>query len=163
MEIIDAGRVRICVSATRISGCDYVDVRVYATDLNGQLRPTGNGIPIPIDCLQQVLTAAHKEHKIALDQEPATLFYFREHVENKAAAYSVLLGRLFTTGKEAVRKTPKQHGAEEQHGFIFKSSDYTRTASACVFQPSKPFAVWDSTANKWVRWENRPVVKHRKK
>ncbi len=162
MEIIDAGRVRICVSATRISGRDYVDIRVFTTDSVGMLRPTSNGLPIPVECLEQVVKASRKESEHALQQAPATLYYFREHVEDKTEVYSALTNRVFTTAKDAVRKTPKQQGADAQHGYIFKATEYVITKTSYVFQPSTPFAVWSELQNKWVRWEKRNEH-HRKK
>ena len=57
MEIIDAGRVRIGVSATRIDGIDYVDVRVHKTDGTGLMRPTPSDL---LDAMQREKDAAEQ-------------------------------------------------------------------------------------------------------
>lgn len=157
MEIIDAGKARICVSATRVSGRDYVDVRTHVTNHSGVLSPTQHGILIPLEKLEEVLAAAHREHKIALAKEPPPLFYFQETVVDKRAPRQSHSSRVYPSAQSAVERTPEEYGAESNHGYIFKCSQYTLNNLTYTFEPTKPFAVWNPAKGKWVRWE--PKVK----
>jgi hypothetical protein len=153
MEVIDAGRVRIGVSATRVSGRDYVDVRQFYTDAHGVLRPTQNGVLLPIECLADVVKSVRREYDKAKLLDPATLYYFKEVVEDKNAERRVAGHKVFSTIREAVHFTPTQHGAEKSRGYIFRSSDYVLQNGCYVFKPSKPYAKWNSAKSMWQKWK----------
>lgn len=155
MEIIDIGRVRICVSATRVDGVDNVDIRAYKTDNQGRLMPTKTGILIPVHHLSAVLDAAKVEYASALEREPAFLYYFKERVEDKNAPRLVHSWSVSSSAREAVGKTPEEYGAEKQRGYIFKCNAYERLTASIKFEPTRPYAVWDRDRDKWVRWKNR--------
>ena len=155
MDIIDAGKVRICVSSTRVSGRDFVDIRAYVTDLSGLLKPTKTGMLIPVEKCMEVMAAAERACAKALQSEPAFVYYFKEHVEEKTLPRVVHIRQTSPTAREAVRRTPDEYGAESGAGYIFKCKSYELVNSSYKFAPTKPFAVWSTTANKWVRWEKR--------
>lgn len=155
MEIIDAGRVRLGVSATRISGRDYIDIRQYYTDAQGMLRPTSNGSLLPVECCAEIKAAMDVEYEKIQRLPAATLLYFMEKVEDKKAIRRVAAHRVFTSAKEAVRKTPKQQGSEAQRGYIFKCSDYELVKGSYLLKPTAPFAVWDTHLDRWVRFDKQ--------
>lgn len=155
MEIIDAGKSRICVTATRVNGRDYVDIRNHVTNHSGVLSPTQHGILIPIERLAEVLEASAREHKIALAKEPPPLFYFQESVTDKLAHRQAHASRVYSSAASAVERPPFDYGAEANQGFIFKGSEYSLSNQTYTFEPTKPFAVWNPAKGKWVRWEAR--------
>ncbi len=156
MEIIDAGRVRIGVSATRIDGIDYVDVRVHKTDSMGLMRPTPSGLPIPLMCLQQVIDAMQREKDAAEQFESPTLYYFKEQPNMERTAH---MSFVTTTAKQAVMRTPEEYMADSNSGYLFKCNEYELVGLTYRFLPTKPFAVWNAEKNKWVRCEKRKVEK----
>lgn len=154
MEIIDAGKVRICVAATRVNGRDYIDIRAFVTDIRGMLRPTTNGLMIPVEKYKEVIKAANTEHEVILNLEPPTLYYFKDQVDDKHAVRTAHSSHVCTTAVSAVKRTPEEYGADD-FGYIFKCQDYSLIKSTYHFQPTKPFAVWIPEKKKWVRWEKR--------
>lgn len=155
MEIIDAGRVRICVSPARVSGRDYIDLRVYVTDSSGMVRPTQNGILLPVERFKDISDATLRTYDQILSMAPPAAYYFKEVVADKNAPRTSHASRVSTTARDAVKKTPEQYGADSNRGYIFKCVDYTLLNYTYTFQPTKPFAVWDGVKNKWKRWESK--------
>jgi hypothetical protein len=155
VEIIDVGKARICVSATRVSGHDYVDIRAYATDERGMLKPTATGILIPIEKCSEILAAADRARQEAFEKEPAPIYYFKEVVEDKTSERTAHVWQTSATAKLAVRRTPEEYGAEKQRGYIFKCLDYELINSTYTLSATKPFAVWDKAEGKWKRWESK--------
>lgn len=158
MEIIDAGKVRICVAATRVNGRDYIDIRAFVTDIKGMLRPTANGLMVPVERCKEVFEAAALEHEVILNQEPPALYYFKERVEDRQAVRTAHSSHVYTTAVSAVQRTPEEYGADTNVGYIFKCKEYQLVHSTYHFQPTKPFAVWVPEKNKWVRWEKRQTT-----
>lgn len=155
MEIIDVGKARICVSATRVSGHDYIDIRAYSTDGRGLLKPTSTGILIPVEKCADILSAAERACGEALAKEQAPIFYFKEVVEDKTADRTAHVWQTSPTAKIAISRTPEEYGAEVQKGYIFKCSDYELLNLTYTLKATKPFAIWDKKLNKWKRWESK--------
>lgn len=154
MEIIDAGKVRIGVSATRVNGVDYVDVRLHITDHQGLMRPTQNGLPIPLHRLQAVINAMQSAQDSAEQLEAQPLFYFKERADMERTAYAIYVT---STAKQAVQRTPEEYMSESGAGFLFRGTEYELVGTTYKFLATKPFAVWDNLKHKWVRCEKRRV------
>lgn len=153
MEIIDVGRLRVCVSTTRVAGKDYIDIRAHVPDGRGMLKPTSAGLLLPVEYCQEILDAADRECQAAVRLAPATLFYYVEHLVDKQAARVVPSWQVSHTAIKAVAKTPDEYGAEKNRGYIFKCSEYTLLKNTYTFVATKPFAVWDVSKDKWVRFK----------
>lgn len=57
------GRDVLRVSSSTFKGREYVDVRVWYVDRDGDLKPTAKGVSIRPDAVQDVIQALHAARK----------------------------------------------------------------------------------------------------
>lgn len=57
------GRDVLRVSASEFKGREYVDIRVWYVDRDGDLKPTAKGVSLRPDAVQDVLRALHDAYQ----------------------------------------------------------------------------------------------------